>query len=251
MKKTTRRDLLTTLGLCGGLGLAAEYAGAVTKESKPPAAETWRYVALDPKVVAAEAYRLYPEGRCMYGAFRAILETWSKVSGHSLDGFPFHMFGYGHGGAGGWGTLCGTANGGAAAIGLFVKDSERRDELIGELFAWYERTRLPRYQPADALTSKVVQTMAGSVLCHISVAHWCEGSGAGPTSKERKLRCRCLTADVAAKTVELLNHHLSGTSAQASAEATPKRPEQSARAVGKMQCAMCHQDGDKHGLSSE
>jgi hypothetical protein len=253
MKKTSRRDLLAALGLGGGLGLMAGYpiVASASKESTPPAADPWRYVAIDPKVVADEAYRFYPEGRCMYGAFRAILATWSKASATSLDAFPFHMFGYGHGGAGGWGALCGSANAGAAAIGLFVRDNQRRDELIGELFAWYERTRLPRYRPADQPSPHAACTMADSVLCHVSVAHWCEASGAGPTSKERKHRCRCLTADVAAKTVDLLNGNLTARTGLVSIETAAKQSHEPPRVAGKMQCATCHQDGAKHGLKAE
>ena len=109
----------------------------------------WRYIRLAPAVVAAEAYRQVPDGGCMYGLFAGIMTVMAAKQGEPCLSFPIHMMKYGEGGVGLWGSLCGTVNGGAAIIGLFEQDKQRRENLIAELFSWYETTELPTYQPKE------------------------------------------------------------------------------------------------------
>ena len=61
----------------------------------------------------------------MYGIMKAALSTWSNETARPLDGFPFHMFRYGQGGIGGFGSICGALNAGAALIGLFESNEQR------------------------------------------------------------------------------------------------------------------------------
>lgn len=239
MKTSSRREVLAALGLAAGTGLAIFHGGRRGTDglAAGPSPDPWQYVPLAPAEVAAEAYRLMPEGGCMYGVFRAVLIGWAKKAGQSLDMFPFHMFRYGEGGIAGWGTICGTLNAGAALIGLFENDRARREKLISELFAWYEQAELPVYRPA-ADSPPISKSVADSVLCHISVAHWCSASGAQLVSPAMKERCRRLTADVAAKTVELLNRRQSAApTAAVASQATPAKPPKS---IGKMDCRACH-----------
>ena len=49
------------------------------------------------------------------------------------------------------------------------------------------------------------QSESDSVLCHISVSKWCYINKIEAESKQRSERCGRLTADVAAKTAEILN----------------------------------------------
>jgi hypothetical protein len=119
------------------------------------------------------------------------------------------MMEYGNGGIGGYGSLCGAANGGAAAIGLFF-DGQVRKDLITRLFQWYEKTDLPLYQPARA--GVMPRAAAESVHCRDSISSWRRKTGVKPEAKERKERCARLTADVCRKTVELLNAQLEGKS---------------------------------------
>jgi hypothetical protein len=244
MNRTSRREMLGTIGLTAGAGLAAGCGGAVQSQtpSPPPKAVAWQYKPLSPAAVAADAYRIMPEGGCMYGLFAAVLSAWSKETAQPLDGFPFHMFRYGEGGIGGWGSVCGALNAGAALFGLFECDKKRREQLVTDLFSWYEQTELPTFRPSEDGSVKIAKSVAGSVLCHISVAHWCKASGAAPLSKEMKHRCRCLTADVAAKTVELLNHHRDSANLPAQAEAKPPAPKEPPQALGKMRCDACHKE---------
>ncbi len=263
-KRVTRRQLLGSVGLTAGASLLAGCgetlhgaapegaASAGAGESKPQKTQgntdnPWRYVRLDPAAVAAEAYRLYPDGGCMYGVFAGILLVAAKENRESQLRFPVDMMKYGEGGVGGWGSLCGAANGGAAVIGLFETDKQRRQNLISELLSWYEATELPIYLPKIPLEASVcIKTIAGSVLCHVSAGKWCKVSGNEVGSKERKERCRRLTADVAVKTVELLNAHLSEPCKFAGPRPEVKsclscHDKELHDTVGKMQCDSCHQ----------
>jgi hypothetical protein len=247
MKKLTRRKMLGSIGLAAGTSLVVNGDGEVRSQASVPkdASAAWQYVPLAPAVVAAEAYRLKPENGCMYGLFTAILTTWSKQSGQSCDSFPFHMMRYGEGGIGGWGTVCGALNGAAAIIGLFEKDRQRRMQLIGELFSWYERAELPIYAPLSDGSPKIAKTASASVLCHISVGRWCKASGAEMLGPQMKERCRRLTADVAVKTVELLNHNLGKPLAPVAVNKDVKAPKEPPKALGKMDCNTCHEPEKK------
>ena len=244
-----RRQVLSSLGLSATTSLLAgcgQSALGSPKQSPEPAAgkdTAWRYIALDPAEVAAEAFRRYADGGCMYGVSAGILNVMAKKQGVTELPFPLHMMRYGAGGVGHWGSLCGTLNGGAAMIGLFERDKQRYESLITELFAWYEKTELPTYCPKDS--SAIVKTVATSVLCHVSIGKWCATSGCEVGTPPVKDRCRRLTADIAAKTVELLNANL-----QASCKFDGLTPEVKSctschgkelkDTVAKMRCDTCH-----------
>jgi len=259
MEKLSRRDCLSFVGgACGASALAgcqkspeATPAGA----AEPGAAsseEAWAYRRLDPTVAGQRVYSIYPGGGCMYALFGGILLCLSDKCGGALSSFPLHMMKYGAGGVGGWGTLCGALNGAAAAIGLFVTEKRRREDLIAELFSWYENESLPKYRPVDGSGSaQIVATTSKSVLCHVSVQTWCHASGGKIESKERTERCRRLTVDVAMKTVDLLNGSLqaakptpvSGPAGQASSESRAEKPPE--QVMGKMRCDTCHLPAEK------
>ena len=250
MEGICRREAFAALSAAFGTAVISGCGGGVRAE--PPAPQPmegqWEYVPLSPTIVAEEAYRAMSDGGCMYGVIKAVLSSWSKAKARPLDGFPFHMFRYGEGGIGGFGSICGALNGGAALIGLFENDKPRRTQLIGELFSWYERTTLPRYRPPDQQNVRMPRSAAESVLCHVSVSHWCQVSGAEPLSKEMSHRCRCLTADVAAKTVKLLNENLAGVPIQTdvSSAAATDPP----KSVGKMRCVTCHETAEPDPLNA-
>ena len=264
MKRVTRRQLLGSVSLTAGASLLAgcgetlhgsplqeETTSARQSKSKPSKPEAnadnqWQYVRLDPAVVAAEAYRQFVDGGCMYGLFAGIVTVMASEQGKSHLSFPIHMMKYGAGGVGGWGSLCGTVNGGAAIIGLFERDDKRRENLVAQLFSWYETTELPMYQPKVAQDSSATpKTVAGSVLCHVSAGKWCSESGNEVGSPEMKERCRQLTADVAGKTVELLNANLhepckfAGLSPEVKSCLSCHNKELH-DTMGKMQCNSCH-----------
>jgi len=180
----------------------------------------------------------------MYGVMKAVLSAWSRETARPLDGFPYHMFRYGEGGIGGFGSICGALNAGAALMGLFENDKPRRTQLIADLFSWYERAALPRYRPPEDKSVPTARSAAESVLCHVSVAHWCKVSGAAPLSKEMSQRCRRLTADVATKTVNLLNQNLDFVALPAQSDVKPDVSKKPQTSVGKMRCVACHESAE-------
>ena len=268
-KELSRRQLLGlgSVGAAVGMGLVAGFGEARPDESRqvePASAEKpapspgvdsvattpWQYVKLDSAAVARDAYRLMAQGGgCMHGLFGSIVGAMSQQVGEPYASFPLHMMKYGEGGVGLWGSLCGALNGGAAAIGLFVSDKQQREQLIrAQLFAWYESTELPTYRPAEPTqVPDIPASVAGSVLCHVSVGKWCHAAGKKVGDPEMKERCRRLTAEVTAKTVELLNAHLPepGTSSVPAPAATSclscHGTSDRRDTLGQMQCGSCHQ----------
>lgn len=259
----SRRQMFSAAGLAAGASLLAGCSEALegapplgktapsgTEGASQPAipqGRTWEYVRLDPAAIAADAYGLMPQGGCMYGVFASALAAMARLEGEPYRSFPVQMMKYGVGGVGNWGSLCGTLNGGAALIGLFVLDKERRERLIAELFSWYEGAELPKYCPDDGCASSPVPTsVARSVLCHVSAGRWCAGSGNDVGSPAMNERCRRLTADVTAKTVELLNANLREPCKPASLSLEVKsclscHSRELHDTIGRMRCTPCHQ----------
>jgi hypothetical protein len=271
-KEVSRRQVLSSVGATVGMSLLAgcsqaglgaqggEKAGSPEHPAQPTAkpegaaAGSWQYAKLDADAIAAEVYRLVPQGGCMYGIFAGILAAMARLQGEPYASFPVHMMKYGEGGVGLWGSLCGTVNGGAAIIGLFVPEKEQRQSLIAELFSWYEATELPTFRPKETADAPAFpKSVAGSVLCHVSAGKWCKAAGAEIGSDLMKERCRRLTAEVAQKTVELLNANLreSCTFAGPSHEVTSclacHGKAELHDTIGQMRCSACHQQlSEKH-----
>lgn len=247
-------DRRTALGVLAGLGGAAALGGSRTlmaaSEGPAPASAMakvpWPYRALDPDVVGQRAFEGYKKHHCMYGTFEAIVGATAEQLGAPYTTFPFDVFTYGMGGVHGWGTLCGSLNGCAAAIQLL---SPNPAPLIDELFNWYESAALPDFEP-KGMKFKNVKSSAGSPLCHPSIAKWCEASGLKAYSPERSERCGVITAAVARKTAMLLNAQAKGAFAPVS-RTDPRTqacmgchekggPMENMRS--KQACAPCHSD---------
>jgi hypothetical protein len=215
---------------------------------------SWTYVILDAPTVAETAYRIYPEGGCMYAVVGSVITELAKKVGDPFRSFPIEMMRYGDGGVGAWGSLCGVVNGGSALLGLFhgEKSKTTREELITELCIWYEKTALPQYEPAEPKWADDAEaSVADSLLCHISTAQWCKVTECGAFSMEKKERCRRLAADGAAKVVGILNRAKMDESdfVELSDDVIScidcHGPKDMADAMGKMNCATCHQfEGD-------
>jgi hypothetical protein len=166
------------------------------------------------------------------------------------------MMVYGAGGVSNWGSLCGALNGSAAIIGLFVKSKAHRTALTNEVFLWYEQSALPVYKPAKPdLDIEIPTSTADSVLCHVSISKWCKVSGHKAFSEARDERCKRLSADVAAKTVEVLNAWHEQTFAAVhrptnqlqTCNSCHGRGSELENTRGKMNCTTCHsQLSDEH-----
>lgn len=254
MRNLTRREVLSSAGLAAGAGLLARCAEVrAGEDGGSHAAEGRAFAPLVPAVVADRAYRIFPEGACMYATFASIVSSLGELVGEPYRSFPVEMMRYGEGGVSGWGSLCGALNGAAAAIGLIYpgKDGSRRAELITELFSWYEQAQLPKFRPKQTAVSleippSIARSVSNSVLCHVSVSRWCKVSRCDVLSPEKRERCRRLSADVVLKTVELLNR----SQEPASTFAVLSPDTQScvachgktnrADAMVKMRCNTCH-----------
>lgn len=184
----------------------------VTLLKKVPNESDWKYYPLDPQKTAELAYHKYKEGGCMYSCFLSIVKQLADKYGEPYASFPMHTMRYGHGGISGYGSVCGTLNGAAAAISLFIPDKVNRDSLIKDLFRWYEEGSFPIFTSKKPLIdTQLVTSVSNSVLCHASVTNWIKVSKYKVSSKERIERCRRLTADVAKKTASMLNEFFEGT----------------------------------------
>lgn len=269
MNKVDRRKLLASLGVIGGSAVFSGVCGSMSSHPEVQADETggtipspflshssWNYTKLDPQAIGARAYELYPDGGCMYAVVGSVIGTLAEHMGEPFRSFPLEMMRYGRSGVGSWGSLCGIVNGGSAVIGLFhpEKDREARDAMIGEFCTWYETTLLPVFEPAEPQwTDEAVPSVAGSVLCHISIAKWCKEAGCDVNGVEKKERCQRLAADGAMRLVDILNRKADDPACDF-AKLTPEvksctdchGKRELADAKGKMNCSSCHQFDKKH-----
>jgi hypothetical protein len=266
MSMLSRRKVLASLGVFGGAaalggcnrqGEVGHVASAAEPVS-PQAPAAFEYSRLDPLAIGATAYRLYPDGSCMYAIFASVVQALGEKVGEPFRSFPVSMMRYGEGGISGWGTTCGVVNGAAALVGLLhgEKAKEGREGLINEFCAWYEQAALPVFAPKadDALV--IEPSAAGSLLCHVSVSRWQEASGCNAFSPEKRERCRRLTADGAIKIVEILNRYIEGCAPSAAITAEVQacidcHGVKNARdAMVKMDCGACHEFSGPHPLGA-
>ncbi len=238
MLYSNRRDFLkgagtATLGIVAVSGLVGSVAAcagsnSVGAQSSPSSAATtaangsalpWPYKKIDPVAAAERAYAAYYNGGCMYGAVEGFVGELRTLVGSPYDTFPAAFAKYGGAGVSGWGTLCGALNGIAAAIYLFLPQSNA-NPIINEVYGWYGATPLPNYTPAKPKYPQIKQSIADSQLCHVSVTTWCNASGLKALSPERAERCAWLTASVVKRTVELTNQQADGAFKQTFADPT-------------------------------
>lgn len=187
---------------------------------------------------------------CASGTFAAIIGQLQEVVAddptHPYHGIPLSMMQWASGGVAGFASLCGTINGACAAIGLVCSNADAT-LYIADLLTWYSETSLPIY-PTPKYAVPHTQSVAASDLCHVSVTNWCLASGYASGSSERSDRCACLSADVAAKVVEMLNSGVGGVlgnprdnstvCGQCHYKGTDYAGGQFTR--GKMNCHSCH-----------
>jgi hypothetical protein len=189
-------------------------AGMVDQAAAAPPPWPWPYVALDVEEGRKRGHQYYYDGGCAYGAFHALVMLLREAVGEPYTSVPTQMMYYGGGGAAGWGTLCGSVNGAAAAISLVV-DRATATSIVNELFGWYTTAPFPTDVSNDYAIRRafyvnrhdkaLLQTVAGSVLCHASVTTWCTAAGVKSSAPERAERCARVTGDCVARTIQLLN----------------------------------------------
>ena len=213
-----RKAMKVAAGAFAGTGIGLFTLTTAFKAEKQPKVEpskidfdqtaetTWKYVPLEPAISAQLAYGFYNEGSCMYSTVKSVISQLSEKIGEPFTSFPTHLFKYGHGGVGGYGSVCGTLNGAAALIGLLVSDKNIQNKMIADIFRWYEQEPLPSFSPQNAKYEYTpAKSISNSVLCHASNTNWCKAAGFKVDSKERKERCSRMTGDVASKVTTALN----------------------------------------------
>ena len=198
----SRREFLKS---AGKVTVAATVASALPMSAMAePAAHPFPWTRLDPDATADRAYAAFTKlGGCCVSVADAIIGQLADTVGAPFDGIPTQMFT--NGGAGyGQSSLCGCIGGAAACIGL-VCDKATSSAILKELCAWYRETNLPIY---DKQEKALAQVVPGSVNCSDSLGKFFAATGITTLSDPgRVVRCSCLAADVAKKTVELLNAH--------------------------------------------
>ena len=266
-----RKALKIAAGALAGSGaciftLSNAFKPEYQPEEKPQKLEykeaqfNWMYTPLDPALTAELAYKLYESGSCMYATFRSVVSQLADKLGEPYASFPFHMMKYGHGGIGGFGTICGTLNGAAALIGLIVAEKTMQDSLITGLFRWYEKTKLPEFRPqVPILDFTPLASESRSTLCHASTTNWGKAAGFKVSSEQRKERCRRLTGDVAAQITVVLNEYFNN------AYITRGHDDETVRKCmtchgkegklgntsGIMSCTPCHTESPGHKIFSD
>lgn len=220
MSNFNRRDFLKLAGktMLGAAALTAVPAVVSADEQYVAPAWPWKYEKLDVAEVQEAAFEHFSsDGGCAAGAVGGILAVLAK-------NYPYGPYAVLNSkmfadGAGGYGrkNLCGALGGSFAIFGLFLEGAEAK-ALQKELYAWYESTALPIYLPAGS-DPHPAQSVAGSELCKDSYGNWNAKTGLDFSDPIRINRCRCLTADVAGKAVELLNAHFYGAAVEETVEA--------------------------------
>ncbi|HEX8947887.1 MAG TPA: C-GCAxxG-C-C family (seleno)protein [Dissulfurispiraceae bacterium] len=208
-KELSRRSLISGAGklAVGAIGAAAFTAGGMNvlrAETKDPRKLPWPYEKIDPQEAAKIAYDGWYKGFCSYGVASGILVPLQQKIGEPYAMLPVEGLRLGEGGTVGWGTLCGSLLGATVAVG-FIAPYDDGKKIVNELLQWYSDSELPRYAPSQPKADVKVKTVSGSPLCHLSVGKWTKAANKSLGSPERKDRCARVTADVAMKTVMLLN----------------------------------------------
>jgi len=203
-KTLTRRELFPLAGKAavGAAGLAVIGGSALAigcgDEDKSATAATvsksahdvypWPYTKLTADEVQAVAYENWFEKFCCYAVTSAILGALQEKVGYPYTSFPIDSTAWGHGGAVGWGTLCGTLTGAGYVTGLIV-GGEDGEAMLNDIINWYTVTQLPLYQPEMPKTSITNVSASDSPLCHISVGKWMKKENVKFFSDQRKDRC--------------------------------------------------------------
>jgi hypothetical protein len=181
----------------------------------------WPYEKIDPLESAGIAYEGFYEALCCYGVGRGIMAPLQRRVGEPYVSQPLYEgLKFGAAGIAGWGTVCGALLGSAVVTGLVVPPTGVGEQILNptgvgqqilnELFDWYCNTPLPVFKPDKPRAELRMQSTSKSPLCHISVGKWLGRAGKALRSPEQKERCARLSADVAMRTVILLNEWKDG-----------------------------------------
>ncbi len=203
MNKTRREFLsLAGKGLLGAAAVATIPAVTTAHAADVEApAWPWTWHHLDAERVKAKVVENFSKnGGCGAAVCSGILDLLVEDYGYPYNQIPVRLMAHAGGGYGNR-NLCGSLGGAFLVLGLFLENPSAARKA---LYDFYTSTEFPVYQPADKPVHPV-HSVSASELCRDSVGKWMELSGFEFGSPERAVRCSCLSADVAAKTCELLD----------------------------------------------
>ncbi len=203
MSNFNRRDFLKLAGktMLGAAALTAVPAVVSADEEIAAPAWPWTWHHLDAEKVKAKVVENFSKnGGCGAAVCSGILDLLVEEYGYPYNQIPVRLMAHAGGGYGNK-NLCGSLGGAFIILGLFL---ESPGAARTALYNFYTSTEFPVYQPADKPVHPV-HSVSASELCRDSVGKWMEVSGFEFSSPERATRCACLSADVAAKTCELLD----------------------------------------------
>ena len=206
----TRRKMLQ-MG-CAAVGGTILGKATAIAETKVPGSVPWAWRTIEPESIQERAYQsAWAKIGCMYGVVESVLGTLADRYGSPYNSFPVAATLYGSGGIGGIGSLCGTVNAAGLLFGLFAANQDELFALCNELSLWYEKTAFPVYKPRKPNQDiPIVTSVSGSNLCHISCTKWSKASGHRLMTMPHFERCNRMVADVAMKTVSMLNQYSDG-----------------------------------------
>lgn len=253
-EKLSRRDILLGAGkfAVGAAGITVVSSGGLNllsnaeAKGEPKYPWPWPYKKLDPAKVAKIAYEDWFNNLCTHATLLGLITALREEIGEPYISFPVGAFRFGHAGVVGHGTICGTMLGASITMGL-VAGKEPGERMINDVINWYSDTELPIYKPekihpkgADIKNA----SKSGTPLCHISVGRWMKKEGAKLDDPRRKDRCARLAADLAVKTVEILNKWIDSREYKPIYEPQPKVQNISFRKdlkiPGQKNCGDCH-----------
>lgn len=208
-KEISRKDFMKKMGtsiagvaVVGGVsGLLTGCTSSASGDIKAPE-HPFKYVAIDVEKAKERSYDAYfNQGGWGVGVAEGLFGELADDVGYPYNQFPSDAFA--HAGSGyGQGSLCGALGVAATFIGT-VTDVDTSKAVVRDLFNWYKVAELPIYQP-EGLDLK--HTVAGTTLCEESCEIYKDAEGGiEHGDHKRKARCAGVTADVVAKTIELLN----------------------------------------------
>ncbi len=253
-KQLSRRDLIIGAGklAAGTAGIAAISAGALGLATKAEAAKKksseipWPYKKLSSgeiKRVAELAHDNWFKGFCTYATLSGIVGMLREKVGEPYKSFPLEAFIFAHGGTAGWGGTCGTLIGSGIAASL-ATGHKTGEQIANEVMEYYSETELPTYIPDRPKADLKAKSISHTPVCHISVGRWMkaegieEGKGAegiGFLSVQQMERCARMSANMAIRTVELLNDWADGKF-----RAAHTSPVMSNHIPSQNNCSDCH-----------
>lgn len=229
----TRRDFLRLAGkgVMGAAALSAIPAVMAKAENADIAAPAWpwKWQKVDKVKVMERTYASFStHGGCCAAVVAGVVEELAELYGYPYNQINPRMFANGGGGYGNK-TLCGSLGGACAVLGLFLEGGDA-GKLRNQVYDWYRTHEFPQYQPV----MPSVYTVANSIQCSDSVGNWMAASGNEFATPERGARCAGLSAEVAAKVVELLDAFYGmGEAPAAEAPAEPALADNERIGVGK------------------